>query len=244
MFHKELFSGSSQYGNYRVVDMRYNGRKARLLYGDDNTPQSGVALDDNPELLFDYNQRFLEMVESTRPKKLLVIGGGVFMLPKAALERFKDMEIHVVEIDQLLVDLARKYFDLPQDSRMKIFVQDGKEFIQNSLHRYDMIILDAFTAFTVPEYLIDQAAAALYRSHLTEGGCIAINFISKFTGRGRWLAHAIVGAFEAVFPEMELYQADPDYYRDEEQNLLFVAANKEMRFDYLQSHDVLEMMDR
>ena len=63
-----LFEGDSAYAHYRIADVSYMGRPARLLYGGTHeAAQSGLALDDRPELLFDYNQRLLELYPNSAP---------------------------------------------------------------------------------------------------------------------------------------------------------------------------------
>jgi len=235
---KVLYSESSPYGSYKVVDMVYDGRPARVLYGDGRSPQSGVAKDDNPGLLFDYNQRFLEILMSKQPKRVLIIGGGAFMLPTAAFHRFSRMRIDVVEIDPLLVTIARDYFDLPASKRLQVHVDDGAHFLMETKQRYDAIILDAFSGYTIPGQLIDDAAIALYRKHLTRGGIVAMNFISEYKPTRRRLAHTLLDDFGASFKNVSLYQADPHYWHGEEQNYVLVAANKPVSFDYLQSTQV------
>lgn len=241
---KVIFSGQGEYGNYQVIDMMYEGRAARMLYGEDDSPQSGMALDDNPGLLFDYNQRFLEMIESVRPKRLLVIGGGVFMLPVAVHQRFGDVAIDVVEIDSLLVDLAQRFFDLPQSDRLKVFVQDGKDFLLASDQLYDMIIVDAFYGFVIPHQLIQGSVIQLYKSHLNPGGAVAVNFISRLIGRGRWLSQGIVDSFSESFDHYDIYPADPECSQRQEQNLLYVGSDQPISYDYLQSASVASLIER
>lgn len=239
---KQLYAGESPYGRYKVVETTYNERPARVLFGSRGSPQSGVALDDEPELLFDYNQRFLEMIMSVNPSSVLVIGGGAFMLPIAAYERFPRLKIDVVEIDPLLVKISRDFFNLPDDKRLTVHVEDGAEFIRRSKKRYDMIIIDAFSGFTVPEQLIDKDSIKQYKRHLTRKGVFAINFISEYKKRRFRLAHKLVAAFGEVFPQVALYPADPAYLRGAEQNLLLTTSAHPVRFDYLHS-DALELID-
>src|SRR6476469_4412698 len=94
-----LVEGDTQHGHYVVADTIYSGRPARVLYsGNHQAAQSGVAKDDNPDLLFDYNQRFIELVRGLLPKKILLIGGGALSLPKALLEEFPEVSLDVVEL--------------------------------------------------------------------------------------------------------------------------------------------------
>lgn len=233
-----LYAGESPYGRYKIVDTNYNGRPARVLYGSKSSPQSGVARDDEPELLFDYNQRFLEMIMSRQPKKLLVIGGGAFMLPIAAFHRFPRMQIDVVEIDQLLVKLSRDFFDLPNDKRLGVYVGDGAEYVAATKERYDMIILDAFSGYTIPHHLLEREALTRYKQRLTKDGIIAVNFISEYKPSRYRLAHELVESFGNTFSHLALCQADADYPRGEEQNMLLIAGNRPFQFDYLQAREV------
>jgi spermidine synthase len=235
-----LFTGESPYGKYKVVDLTYNGRPARVLFGDRNTPQSGMARDDDPELLFDYNQRFLEMIMSQRPKRLLVIGGGAFMLPIGAYRMFPELTIDVVEVDDLLVQIAKDFFSLPEDSRLSVHVEDGIEFLRRTKRRYDMIIVDVFSGFTVPPVFTEKGTFSLYRKHLSRKGVIAMNFISEYLPRRHRLAHELIAAADEIFPEVEVYQAHLEYPKGGEQNLLLTASRAPLRLVYLQT----EMLTR
>lgn len=203
-----VFDGSSEFGHYQVVDEIYNGRKARVLYSGGRTPQSGLAQDDDPELLFEYNQRFMEIVESIRPASVLLIGGGTFTLPKALLERFHDIKIDAVEIDQLLPQLAEKYFDLPNDPRLNIIVGDGRDYINECQIKYDMIIIDAFSKYDIPTSLFAIEAVREYSRCLNKNGIIAMNFISRYHTYKTTLAHRLVATFQAVFSTVDLYPSD------------------------------------
>ncbi len=233
--HTTLFEGSSELGTYKVVDTIYDGRPARILYGNRQSPQSGMATDDDPELLFNYNQRFLEMIESRRPKHILLIGGGVFMLPKAVLERFNDIRIDVVEIDSLLPELARQYFKLEDDPRLKIIIADGRDYVTNSTDTYDMIILDAFSGYDIPYSLLTREAVSLYKQHLTINGFMTINFISEYRTFRQRLTHELIATFGEQFNAVALYQADHLFPSKAEQNLMLVASPTPIDFDYLQS---------
>lgn len=234
-----LFEGESDFARYRIVDMIYEGRQARVLYGDNATPQSGAALDDDPELLFDYNQRFLEIIESIRPKRVLVIGGGVFMLPVAVLERVSDVTMDVVEIDPLLPKLAREYFDIPDDPRLNVIVGDGRAYVDACTKTYDLIVVDAFSAYDIPQTLLSQEAARSYAKCLAKGGVVAINFIAAYRTFKTTLAHQLRTTFATVFGDVALYPADPTYATRAEQNLVLVAAQRDIPpLDYLQSAPV------
>lgn len=237
-----LFDGSSEHNTYQVAETIHNERKARVLYSGGTAPQSGLALDDNPELLFNYNQRFLEIAESTRPRSILLIGGGAFTLPKALLERFANLHIDVVEIDPLLPKLAKEYFDLQDDDRLNVIVGDGRKYISECQKTYDMIIVDAFSVYDIPKPLLTMEAANQYERCLNKNGLVTVNFIAKYLTLDATLAHRLLATFESVFSTVELYPSDPHYERHLSQNLILVASNEDtLGLDYLQSAPVLTL---
>jgi spermidine synthase len=231
-----LFEGESRFGHYQVVDMVYDGRPARMLFGDSDSPQSGEAQDNNPELLFSYNQRFLEITESCRPQRVLVIGGGAFSFPKALLERFADIHIDVVEIDPLLIDLSRRFFSLTDDDRLTIITEDGREYLDSCCTAYDLIVVDAFSEFDVPVALLTQQAIQRYAAHLTRRGVVAINFVAAYQDAKPTLAHRLLTDFRHEFTTAEIFPVELDGPRRGEQNLLLVASQQpDLALDYLQA---------
>lgn len=230
-----VYAGSSEFGDYRIIDMNYEGRPARVLFSGDHAGQSGIALDNDPELLFDYNQRFLEIVESLRPGRVLIIGGGAFTLPTALIERFPKIKVDVVEIDGLLYDLATKYFNATTDRRLRIFNEDGRRYIECTRDSYDLVILDAFDGYTIPRSLITLEAAQRYARILKRGGVVAVNFIAIYKSLRTALAHNLFVTFARVFVSTQIFPADRGYWTHAEQNLLLVCADREPNVDYLRS---------
>ena len=233
-----MYAGSSEFGDYRIVDMSYEGRPARVLFSGENAGQSGIALDDDPQLLFDYNQRFLEIVESLRPAKMLIIGGGAFTLPSVLIRRFEDMLVDVVEIDPLLYELGKLYFDTPIDSRLRVFNEDGRTFINESIDTYDLIILDAFSGYTMPRQLITVETAQQYSRLLEPHGVLAVNFIATYRSLRTTLANELFVTFSQIFTSTQVFPADSDYWTHAEQNLLLVCSASEPSVDYLHSSAV------
>jgi len=232
---KILFDETTDFAHYRVVEQTYDGRPARILYGDNKSPQSGLALDDDPELIFDYNQRFLEIALSVSPKRALVIGGGGFTLPTALINRFPWLKLDVVEIDPALPRIARSFFDLPDTDRLQIFSEDGRGFLGRTKTKYDLIILDAFSGYNIPKQLLTLEAVDLYKKHLARGGIVTINFISGYSDGRLSLTQEILATFGQRFSRLELYRADRGLPIGIEQNLVLVAGNKIPNLDYLQS---------
>lgn len=210
-----------------------------MLLAGSGAPQSGLALDDDPELLFDYNQRFYEIILSQLPQSVLVIGGGAFTFPKAVAERFPSVSVDVVEIDPLLLELARKYFELPNSPNLSVVIGDGRQFIAAHQAQYDFIVVDAFKEYDIPRSFITPEAAQDFARLLRPKGTLAINLIAAYYTSQPTLAHEFLEAFGGSFASIDLYPTDPHYPRREEQNYLLVASHDPSpNLDYLQSAPV------
>lgn len=224
MQREVLWEGKTAFGHYQVVDTLYDGRPARVLYsGDRQAAQSGVAKDDKPDLLFDYNQRVFELATALVPDKLLLIGGAVATLPKALLEALPDVRIDVVEPDERLTRLAYDYFDLPVDDRLRFFHTDGRSFLRQTTERYDMIVVDAFTHTTIPKELKTREAFQAYHKHLQAKGLLAMNIISGYYGPSARVLREIYAAACQTFDAADIFLASRGYSLWLPQNFVLAA---------------------
>lgn len=237
---KIIYDGESAYSRYRIIERIYNDRPSRLmLSGRKGAPQSGIALDKKPELLFDYIQRLFEVALSLDPQRVLIIGGGAFTLPAALLAQFPTAHIDAVEIDPALPKLARKYFSLPRNRRLKIITADGRDYIDSCSNTYDLIIIDAFSGYDIPISLLTVQANTQYARLLAPDGVIALNVIAKYRGSLPTLAHRVLATLHTSFSTVEIYPADLQDEQSDDQNLIFVATNAaSLHLDYLLSAEV------
>jgi predicted membrane-bound spermidine synthase len=219
-----LFEGEGELGDYQVVDCMYGGRPARVLYsGNRLAAQSGMARDGKSELLFDYNQRFLELVRGVLPKRLLLIGGGAFTLPKALMDEFPRLSIDVVEPDAKLLDIAQAYFDFKPSKRTRIYHDNGRNFLTNSTAAYDVIIIDAFENTEIPLSLQTAEAARSLRQHLRPRGIVAINVIAVYSGERSRVLRRVTAAFQDAFTEVQIFPASPSFSLWTPQNFICVG---------------------
>lgn len=115
-------------------------------------------------------------------RRFLVIGLGTGCLPKALHAVLPKARIDVVEIDPLIVDVARRFFAVPSvrtdDKRapgIRIHVADGAAFLEDPPVTYDVIFVDAFTGGELPAPLRTRRTMWLLRRALAPGGAVAFN---------------------------------------------------------------------
>ena len=113
----------------------------------------------------------LPFIFNTEVRNVLIIGGGGGVVPMIFRNSYPRLSIDVVEIDPVVVGMAKRWFGLRLDERLRMHVQDGRMFIHNSKKRYDLIILDAYTAGgRIPFHLTTKEFLTEVREHLTKRG--------------------------------------------------------------------------
>jgi spermidine synthase len=219
-----VWEGDTAQGHLQIVDGPYDGRPARVLYsGDKQAAQSGIARDDKPDLLFDYNQRLLELALGLTPRTVLMLGGGVGTLPQALLAELPAAQVDMVEPDDGLTELAYRYFDLPVDDRLRLFHTDGRSFLREHAGRYDLVIVDAFMHTTIPRGLKTLEAFRAYAAHVNTPGVLAMNVISGYHGQS---AHTLQQTYAAAlhnFDAVDIFLASKGYSMWLPQNFILTA---------------------
>jgi len=70
------------------------------------------------------------------------------------LASLPDAAVDVIEIDEQITELAKEYFYLEDNPRMRVVTGNAFNVLPTLQDRYDIIILDAFIGNTLPIYLM------------------------------------------------------------------------------------------
>lgn len=191
--------------------------------------QSSMFLDDPYDYPEEYKKFFRNaLLINPGAKKILMIGGGAYTSPKDYLKMFPQTEITVVEIDPELTLLAKQYFSLPEDSRLKIYHQDARIFLNESKpESFDVILMDAFAASIAPPFQLTtkEAVEKIYKS-LTENGIVMMNIVSTLEGPGSDFLRAEFETYKNIFPEVKLFPVQNPEDIKSIQNIILVALKK------------------
>lgn len=139
---------------------------------------SRIDLNKPFDLLGIYTQAMmLSLLFNNHPKNLYVIGFGGGRLSMVFHHYFPEIIVDNTEIDRNVIQLSKKYFGIDEDSRMKIFEEDGRGFLEKYPQNiYDIILVDCFTGAGDHPYLLStKEFYSLCRKHLTPDGVVASN---------------------------------------------------------------------
>lgn len=232
----------TEYSRLQIFNMvEPNSKKLmRVITTDPFFVQSGMFLDSD-ELALSYT-KYYHLLKHFKPdfQKTLIIGGAGYSFPKDYLAKYPSAEIEVVEIDPKITEIARTYFRLKDDPRLKINHQDGRIFLnQSEPRRYDVVLMDAFgSLFSVPFQLTTVEAVSQISRVLKDDGIVIFNVGGAIKGDLNKFLQAELKTYRQVFPKVYLFKINPDLPDDQPQNLIIIAC-KEKNAAPLNSPDTL-----
>lgn len=127
----------------------------------------------------------------------LGVGGGAW--PRLLLTTQPRVHIEAVEIDPVVVEVARSHFAMPDSPRLKVIVDDAARYVERSdvmTSRYDVILLDAFSGDNMPAALSTPAFFLALKRILTDDGVLMVN-VALVSQQD---ADAVVSRIAATFP--------------------------------------------
>jgi len=115
------------------------------------------------------------------PEKILMIGLGGCAISNFLSFLYPQAIIDVVEIDQNVIDISKKFFYLNETSNYKVHQDDGRRFIRKMSGRktYDLIYLDAFKSGSIPFHLKTIQFYEDVKRILSSGGVVGSNLYGK-----------------------------------------------------------------
>jgi spermidine synthase len=174
-----------------------------------------------------------------RMERVLFIGGGVGVGPRSFRRHYPRAHIDLVEIDPVVVELAKKHFHFTPDAQMAVYVEDGRAFLRrNPEQQWDTIILDAFgTGGRLPFHLMTLEFLETLKDHLTSDGVVLANLPSALAGEAGGIFRAEYRTFREVFPAVYVFprhgsaeaDADSPAWWARTRNIFLAATLSEQR---------------
>lgn len=168
-----LFDGKGLYSTVKVIKQ---GSRVKLFTGSDFLQSSfdsekmpiGTVFDwylIAPWFLADFNGKIDQM---------LIIGLGAGSIVKLFNKSYTIGNIVGLEIDPLIIELGKKYFDL-NDSNLEIVNNDAKLYLENNFRKFDFLIVDAYKENVFESFFESLQFLEEAQNHLSDTGVLLIN---------------------------------------------------------------------
>jgi spermidine synthase len=132
---------------------------------------------------------------------ILILGMGSGTYATQLGRYFDNINIEGVEIDEKITDLAHRYFELPENTRVTTY--DGRAYLAAVDDKYDVIMVDAYQDITIPFQMSSIEFFTMVKDHLKEDGVMVVN-MNMFSesgdtteGEGMVLGEATINAYLA-----------------------------------------------
>jgi len=203
----------------------------------DRSLQGGMLLKDptiSPLRYTDYVH--LAWLFTPTIQRVLVVGLGAGSIPKRFLWDYPQLSVESVELDPMVVEVARRYFAVVDGPRHRVIVQDGRQYVRRAEGSYDVILMDAYFAEGIPFHLVTREFFQLLKAKLTPGGVVVANIVGALGGSNSTLFRAIYKTYAAEFPGLYLFPVGFSTGKEEEATrtiLLFATQQSGITRDAL-----------
>ncbi|CTQ51460.1 fused MFS/spermidine synthase [Jannaschia donghaensis] len=197
-----------------------------LLYSDGITQAAErIGPNDGPsekssKLVLSYTQWLWDRMDRDLgpAPSVLFIGGGGYTLPTQLLHSRPQARAIAVEIDPLVTSVVRRHLpwaaammertgyaahldDREAKGRLGIVHADGRVYLNQTEHRFDAAVMDAFSSNSVPAHLVTQETFERLRTVVD--GPVYVNLIDTPDGR---LARGVHAILTGLYPHVQAAQ--------------------------------------
>jgi spermidine synthase len=217
------FETTSPYHHIRVLD---DGRLRTLCF--DDAPETSMSIQNPLTGHFEYTEYFhLAWLWNTNINSVLMVGLGGGSAQRSFQHYYPQTKVESVEIDPVVLQIAKDYFNFQETAAQRVHVSDGRMFLRRSTAKYDLIILDAYVqgryGSCLPQHLATQEFFQIVRDHLSTNGIVAYNVIGSTGGWRAEIVGAIYRTLNTVFPQVYLFTCKTS------QNIVLIATQAKNR---------------
>jgi spermidine synthase len=173
---RRLFSKQSPFQRVEVVETESYGK---MLFND-----GVVMISERDEFVYHEMIAHVPLFVHSRPRRVLVIGGGDGGTVREAIRHAPVEHCRLVEIDAAVVEACREH--IPQtsaaleDPRVEVTIGDGVEFVARTAERYDLVLVDSTDPVGPAKPLFGPEFYANVHRVLESGGIVVSQAESPF----------------------------------------------------------------
>ncbi len=183
----------------KVYKSDING-KLKIILSDGkkllNTPNTNYSYG----TLVDVLEYGLDLIPVSNAKSILLLGMGGGSIIGSLREKYNyNGHITAVELDPLVVDIAKKEFDVDSDEMLDIICIDAWDYAEKYDDTFDLIIIDIFIDITVPKKFYDPKFWQMLEKNVNTNGFVLFN-------AGIDMTEEEVREFVSTLPDNFIYQ--------------------------------------
>lgn len=237
----EYVSYDTQYGRVIIYNSILNGENIRML-NIDSGYESATFTDESKvnELVFDYTKFYDLMFNANiEINNTLLIGGAGYSYPKYYISHYPNKTMDVVEIDNKITEIAKKYFfldklikdyDLENNQRLNLINEDGRVYLNNNAKKYDAILNDAFSGSSPAKTLTTIENVRNVKKSLSKNGVYLTNIISSLEGENSKFIQAEVNTLKHVFKNVYVIPCNYQNDLEKTQNNMVIATDDDLEY--------------
>lgn len=197
-------SSETNYYCIRVLEDERDGERVYKLILD-RLVHSYTFVEYPTKLVYEYEKFYAEATAYQAQDKehlnALFIGGGGYTFPRYMEALYPDSDLHVIEIDPGVTEIAHQILGLSRDTHIMTYNEDARMFLKREpTMSYDLIFGDAFNDYSVPYHLTTREFNERVHTWLAEDGLYMVNLIDGPYGHFmRAYAHTLRQTFDHVY---------------------------------------------
>jgi spermidine synthase len=137
---KKLYDKKSKFQRIEIYKTKEHGNLMAL--------DGCFMLTEREEFIYHEMMVHLPLFAHPNPEKVMVIGGGDGGTVREVLKHNTVKQVDFVEIDEEVYKVSKKYFKtltngLEKDGRVNFLFTDGIKFVDETMEKYDVILIDS-----------------------------------------------------------------------------------------------------
>jgi spermidine synthase len=225
----------------KVQEEEKNGDLVRVLILD-RLVHSYSSLKDPTRLVYGYEKVYGELTAYQAQRKArdlnsranlsaLFVGGGGYTFPRYMEALYPDSEIHVIEIDPGVTEIAYDMLGLSRDTEIVTYNEDARMFLDREpTGTHDLIFGDAFNDYSVPYHLTTKEFNDRVHAWLAEDGLYVVNIIDGPWGR---FLRAYVRTLRQTFRHVYLAPTIDSWREASRSTFVLIASDVPLDMDAL-----------
>lgn len=196
-----LYSEKSKYQNLAIIDTIEWG-KALILDG-------ALQVTEKDEFIYHEMIVHVAMHSHPNPETVLIIGGGDGGTLREVVKHNCLKSVDMVEIDERVIEVSKDY--LPsiscayEDPRLRLYVEDGIKFVENTKKQYDIVIVDSSDPVGPATQLFSKTFYRDVFAALQDDGLLVVQSESPLFYQDTF--QSVYSNISAVFPKTYVYTA-------------------------------------